>query len=307
MIVQQFATENGIDRVISGANLKDFDCFLNNSASLNSVKVSLASSLQKTLDPHQVLEIFSTSLFELVSHSSFRFVSDDEVVDFAEGETERSSLSYAISSDGLKIGDLFITRKKRFSRVEIALVEDCISALYYPLKNALLYKKALQSALSDPLTKLNNRAMLDKTLAREGLMASRHDEDFSVIIIDVDDFKQVNDSYGHQAGDYVLTEIAAIMKKYGRSSDMLFRYAGDEFVITLSKTDTVGAQMVADRIRATVSSKKFVFSGKQIDVSISLGVASIQKGESTSDLFMRADQSLYQAKEAGRNMVCAAC
>lgn len=305
MIVQQLVEKNGIHSVYSRVDEESVDNDSGFVSSFATFKTGLSQKLQTTLNSEEILSIFSSSIKGFVKHDAISFNSFDGHVDYVEGKHEKSKLFYGISHDGCKIGDLTISRKNRFSRYEIALVEDCITVLFYPLRNGILYNQALLSSLSDPLTKLNNRAMLEQTLSRESLMASRHGDDFSMIIIDVDEFKSVNDNHGHQAGDYVLCQIANIMRKYGRSSDMLFRFAGDEFVITLSKTSTEGARMVADRIRDAVDNTNFSFNGDNLSVSVSLGVATLRENESISDLFSRADKSLYVAKEGGRNMVFA--
>ncbi len=304
MRVQQIAVKSKIHSILPHVHANKSEVENEQVVDSSNSRASLVSRLQTTLDPEEILKIFSESLKNTISHDGLIFISNDRLVNHSEGNPEKSKLFYGLSHEGCKVGDITITRRRRFSKVEISQVEEYIAFLFYPLRNALLYNQALISALRDPLTKLNNRTMLDQTLSRESLIVSRHSEDFSMIIIDVDEFKRVNDDFGHQAGDAVLCRIADIMREFGRSSDMLFRFAGDEFIITLSKTDNTGAQMVANRIRDAVDRATFEYDEKKLPVSVSMGVATLRKDETTSQLFTRADEALYVAKANGRNQVC---
>ena len=305
MIVQQPTAKKELHNVIPyvGKNLlTDVADNKNDSASQ---KFSLMNRLQTTLDVQEIFEIFSKALAELVGQDGITYTGNEYTGIISLGRTKRAKLTYTLKADGQSLGEIQVYRTKKFTEQEIVIVEDYISLLYYPLRNAIMYSQALQSALKDPLTKLHNRAMLEQHLARESQLAQRHEDDFSMIMIDVDKFKEVNDEYGHQAGDAILCKLADIMREYGRSSDMLFRFAGDEFVITLRKTTTLGAQMLANRIRQAVEKARVEYKGNILALSISMGVASLKVGETTEELFARADQALYQAKEGGRNQVCA--
>lgn len=264
----------------------------------------ISNRLQTTLDPAEVILFFGEELLEFVDHDCVSFLSADALISVDQGIKSRAKLRYNLALRGKKLGVLTVSRNKKFSESEIETVEELVSLVLYPLGNALKYREAIQSAFRDPLTGLNNRAMLQETLDRESQLAERHHEDFSMIMIDVDNFKTVNDEYGHQAGDAVLCQIADIMRHFGRSTDQLFRFAGDEFVITLTKTSRTGAVQLANRIRAAVERKAFAYKGKKLPASISMGVASLKAGETTDELFARADGALYIAKNKGRNCVC---
>ncbi len=305
MIVQQPAVKKELHNVIPYVGkdlLIDVPDYKDDSASR---KYSLMNRLQTTLDVQEIFEIFSKALAELVGHDGLTYTGNEYTGIISLGRTKRAKLNYTLRAEGQTLGEIKIFRTKKFDENEVIMVEDYISLLYYPLRNAMMYSQALQSALRDPLTKLHNRAMLEQHLARESQLAQRHEDDFSMIMIDVDKFKEINDEYGHQAGDAILCKLADIMREYGRSSDMLFRFAGDEFVITLRKTTTAGAQMLANRIRKAVENARVEYKGNILSLSISMGVASLKCGETTEELFARADQALYQAKEGGRNQVCA--
>jgi diguanylate cyclase (GGDEF)-like protein/PAS domain S-box-containing protein len=154
---------------------------------------------------------------------------------------------------------------------------------------------------------LNRRALLDK-LAYEAGRARRYASDLSLILCDIDYFKQVNDAYGHAGGDRVLRAIAGILKGSLREADMVGRYGGDEFMLVLPQTSTKGAEEFAERVRAAVESADIrIGSGKTVRTSLSLGATSLERsGEyfNINALISQADKALYTSKRTGRNKVC---
>ena len=123
-------------------------------------------------------------------------------------------------------------------------------------------------------------------------------------MLDLDRFKRVNDRYGHVAGDTVLAAVAGRMIACTRSSDIVFRYGGEEFLIVLSHTPLSGARLLAERVRRSMETLEISLGEASVNVSVSAGVAEFRRGEQTADLVERADQQLYTAKSAGRNRVC---
>ncbi len=155
-----------------------------------------------------------------------------------------------------------------------------------------------RSYLQDPLTGIFGRrafdAMLEQTIAR----CHRHDEALSMVMIDIDRFKTINDTFGHHAGDEVLKGIAALLKTEARESDLYFRWGGEEFVWLLSDTDENGALVAAERFRSKIKNHTFPDAGA---VTVSLGISTLNPNEDGMSLCKRADEALYEAKEAGRN------
>lgn len=154
---------------------------------------------------------------------------------------------------------------------------------------------------TDVLTGLANRRMLEETLPREVARAGRLGESLSVIFVDIDDFKRINDQFGHKAGDEVLSAFGPIMKKHMRSYALATRFGGDEFVLLLPGTERDGAATVAERIRKVVAD--FKLPERPVRVTVSLGVACLGISESGEKLVARADQALYRAKQKGGNRV----
>jgi diguanylate cyclase (GGDEF)-like protein/putative nucleotidyltransferase with HDIG domain len=207
-----------------------------------------------------------------------------------------------IREDGA-FGAITLYSKSRISYTteHVRLLESVSQHASSALNNALTFEKTKQSAMTDPLTELPNaRAfymMLEQRIA-EGQRLNK--ESLAVISMDVDDFKKVNDSYGHAVGDRVLASIAMIIKKEMRQMDILTRYAGDEFVAIMPMASTAMANIVAERVRAAVQSQRYsVRTGKTVEIGISIGVACFPvDGETTEQLFSTAARNMQQDKHA---------
>lgn len=163
-----------------------------------------------------------------------------------------------------------------------------------------------EASLRDGLTKAYNKEFLTEHLRSEMSFANRHDTDLSLILFDLDHFKEVNDTYGHLAGDAVLKELADMTRASIRTEDLFARYGGEEFAIVLREIALPGARVLAERLRKLVAEENFAFKGDTIPVTISIGIASMQSARprTPKDLIAAADEALYQAKDRGRNRTC---
>ncbi|HJZ87108.1 MAG TPA: GGDEF domain-containing protein [Polyangia bacterium] len=157
----------------------------------------------------------------------------------------------------------------------------------------------------DGLTQIYNKRYFMETLERELSRSHRYRRDLSLIMFDIDHFKTINDTFGHLAGDYVLKHLASVVKGKIRREDIMARFGGEEFAIVLPEIDNPGAMQFAEKIRKLVQATKFRFEDADIDVKISIGVATAQTEETDVNEFIkRADGLLYEAKRTGRNRVC---
>ena len=165
----------------------------------------------------------------------------------------------------------------------------------------LAFIRIEELAMRDELTGVFNRRHLMDTIRIEKQRCDRTGRSASICILDIDFFKNVNDKYGHLAGDQVLREIAATASAALRQTDCFGRYGGEEFACVLTDTTTEGAMITAERIRANIAQLRFPHMDEELQLTISIGIADFTPNEETSVTFQRADDALYQAKLAGRN------
>lgn len=261
-------------------------------------------ALQTTLNLEHLLDLFSIHLQPVVPHTGSSFQTPTLTPEIRTGKTGRHTCSYNLMLEHENLGEWRLTRNKRFSDLELATIEAFLCRLLYPLRNALQYRHALQSAYLDPLTNTHNRCALQSAFQREWELARRHGAPLSLILLDIDHFKHINDSYGHDRGDAVLTSVAKCVQDNVRASDLVFRYGGEEFIVLLSNTNASGAFHLAERIRRALEKMPCQpDGGVPLRVTASLGVATLAPNESREKLLKRADQAMYRAKHLGRNQV----
>jgi GGDEF domain-containing protein len=220
--------------------------------SLAQLRQQLSLRLQTSLEAKRILELFYSEVQRLVPLNalSYQLASCDLRLDL--GERGNHSAGYRLNHDGEFLGELTFRRNQRFSEEELAQLESLLASLLFPLRNALLYRAALQTALRDPLTATGNHVALQQTLKREVDIAKRTLQPLSVLMVDIDYFKRINDSHGHIIGDQALIAVANALKDSLRNVDMVFRYGGEEFVVLLSNTSREAASMVGERLRMAV-------------------------------------------------------
>ncbi len=194
-----------------------------------------------------------------------------------------------------------ITARKRSEQLLEAANEDLRR---YVKEIEHLQAELREQSLHDPLTGLHNRRYLNETLGREMIQAERENLPVSIILADIDHFKKINDTYGHQAGDIVLIEIACLIKEHARGSDIICRYGGEEFLLVLLNTMPDAAAKRADEIRQRAAALRIHHEQETIMVTISFGLATYpDHGTNAEELIIKADHALYQSKHAGRNRV----
>ena len=211
-----------------------------------------------------------------------------------------------LKSHGKLVGILGLSKKhskQMFSQEDIELVMSVANQAGVIVENAQLYSQAMTWAITDGLTRLYNHRYMHECLDKEIARGTRFGTTFSIIMIDLDFFKTYNDTYGHLAGDDVLSSIGKCIQASIRTVDMAFRYGGEEFAAILPETATEGAYLVAERIREKIEEK--VFFGRT-SITASLGIASWPNdGVTKEQMLDSADKALYTAKGTGRNRTCA--
>ncbi|MEW6989943.1 diguanylate cyclase [Colwelliaceae bacterium 6441] len=187
------------------------------------------------------------------------------------------------------------------------LIEDVTDVCHYQLKLNKALEELAKANRIDGLTQVFNRKHWEECLDKEFSRARRYDHGLALIMFDLDHFKLLNDTYGHQCGDAVLIEAAQLISSLLRLCDQFGRYGGEEFAAILPETDLEGAIDVAERIRQKIEQCVINFQGNTIRISTSVGVATINPNDRRyEDLISNADVALYEAKTAGRNKVCVA-
>ncbi|MEA3506854.1 MAG: diguanylate cyclase [Elusimicrobiota bacterium] len=218
-----------------------------------------------------------------------------------------SALCAPLKRRGELIGAIIISNKdsgKEFSNTSQRILATFANQSAVAIDNILLYKKSQHMSVTDGLTGVYNHRYFQNQMALELSRAQRYDLNFSLILIDLDKFKDINDAYGHISGDRILKRISGQIEKRLRETDTVARYGGDEFVVLLPETGKKDAVSVADRIRESIDKAN---EGQEIKINVSLGVASYpDDGVYAKDLVQKADGALYKAKDEGRNRTCAA-
>ncbi len=193
-----------------------------------------------------------------------------------------------------------------FKRIAVALVVWWIIYIlssYSIIVNARLVKKLERYALTDSLTKTYNRRYLNSYMEKALPLFKRGENELALVLFDIDYFKQVNDTYGHQVGDEILKRLSKIVTEIVRESDILVRLGGEEFLLVLPSTSSEQASDIAEKIRRNVEIVPFKITDKDISITLSLGVALYDYEEHLNDNIKMADEALYQAKKNGRNQV----
>ena len=275
------------------------------------VKLERLPSLMFVASMEEMEALYSASLFP--SLGAYRSSKHSKLFQHA-GKKPASVALLPLVRYGRLIGSLNIGSHDgdKFVRgVRTDFLEHFAAVVAICIENGINLERLKRQGLTDTLTAINNRRFFDQRLKEETEAAGRSGQPLSCMLLDVDHFKRVNDTYGHQVGDLVLREVAAIIRAQLRGSDVLSRYGGEEFSALLAHTDTEEAEEVAERIRRSVAERVFkVPEFEAFNVTISIGVATLRSAPNSKlakgvgdNLIGQADRVLYDAKAGGRNQV----
>jgi len=219
-----------------------------------------------------------------------------------QGGHPQHALVVPIQRSGQLMGamELYLNAWRELTEDQVELLNGVASQAAIAIRHAQLFEAQEENALTDELTKLPNRRALAQRFLQEMQRARRHHAGITFVMVDLDHFKQVNDTFGHLNGDAVLAELATILSTGLRESDVCARYGGEEFALILPETTEAGARVLAERLRAKVAAATFPGGLK---LTISVGVAATEEPALFTQLIDRADQALYVAKQGGRNQV----
>ncbi|MBW3592878.1 MAG: diguanylate cyclase, partial [Actinobacteria bacterium] len=265
-------------------------------------------ALAATNNPYQLLPVIVESVVEATGAIGGRLLVDGEEVARA-GRTDAPREPYGIplGDDGDEVGVLILVPPDGGFSPEVHELANWLAVQSWTaLENARLHLRLERQAVTDGLTELPNRRQFEESLTGEVTRVQRFGGSLALIVADLDDFKRVNDRYGHLAGDEVLRVFADVLRETVREIDVPVRYGGEEFAILLPQTDAEGAEQVAERIRASLEERSMeVAPGVAVRVTASFGVATYPDEPDEDALIAAADRALYRAKAMGKNVVVA--
>ncbi len=266
--------------------------------------LELLARLAVHLDPESLLTTLFDFLSDKLAVEGVGYRHKTSHLNIVHGQRRRHRISYALVPSGAEhLGELQLNRQSPFSTQEQAELEALLPLFMLALRNALLHQAAVQSALTDALTNTGNRLSLNTAGKHEIQVAARHGMPMSLLLVDIDNFKPVNDTYGHAYGDEVLRLLAAALCQAVRRADEVYRYGGEEFVVLLANTDQTGALAMAERIRVLVAANPAIRAQHPTGITVSIGSATLRENDTLDTLCNRADMAMYQAKRSGRNRV----
>ena len=260
-------------------------------------------TLLTTIDLPELAELYFQQLRTTLQLSELKIQFEDQLVKFGQPTQNQHIKTLNCVHADSSIATMHYTFSQPISIRIWQLLQQMHVNFCYPLKNALEHHKIKQFAMKDFLTSLGNRASYDETISKLVNQSDRRHQPFGLLVLDMDNFKQVNDTYGHNEGDKVLMACATTILSCLRESDFAFRFGGDEFCCLLPDATSDINILIAERIRVTVEQHPLL---SQHHISTSIGCANYLEKDSQIGIFSRADDALYQAKQAGKNCVKAA-
>jgi diguanylate cyclase (GGDEF)-like protein len=260
-------------------------------------------ALVATLDPDELLRVVVSSAVEATSAAGGAIVARDGTVRAGDPGAAGERASFPLRAAASDFGTLELVAPA-FSAAQRETAASLAAQAVVALENARLHRLVEQQALVDGLTGLANRRSLDETLRTELARAGRYGGDVCLVLSDLDDFKRVNDRYGHPAGDEVLRTFAQVLGATVRESDVAGRWGGEEFALVLVGADVAGGVRYAERARAAIEAARLETpDGRELRVTASFGVAAFPPAADAEALVAAADAALYQAKRGGKNRV----
>jgi diguanylate cyclase (GGDEF)-like protein len=269
----------------------------------------VGEALAATHDPDALLPVILESAVGATGAVGARLVSEG-AERFRAGRPERGGppLTVSLDTEGEHVGSLLLYPPpgRPFTEDEGRLAHWLAAQASIALENARLHRTVEQQAITDHLTGLANRRRFSETLGLEVSRAERFGGSLALVLADLDDFKRVNDRYGHHTGDEVLRRFADLMRESVREFDLAVRHGGEEFAVLLPETDLDGGLRLAERLAGGLRRARFTAAAGQFSVTASFGVAAFPAATSAEQLVFAADQALYRAKREGKNRVVGA-
>lgn len=272
------------------------------------LRMQLSEALQSSLELNTLLSVYLENVSTAVKLDGIYYSNEDQGVDASIAKQSTHSCGYRLITSDDRLGEIVFKRSKKFTEKELGILESLLSPLISPLRNSLKYTSAVKAAYMDPLTGTGNISTLPSTLEREIDLSKRHNQALSVLLIEIDHMGDLNDHFGDVAGDKILSALAHRVMQLCRTTDAVFRYEDDQFLVILHNTSREGAQVISRRIMRSVQKEGLEVAGQTLEqeplqVSLSLGFSVLTGTDSSSSLLERAAKALASAKAAGGNAI----
>ena len=233
-----------------------------------------------------------------------KVVLDGQTSDATSLLDDYKSVIVALSTPGRTHGYAGIYRTTPFDYHEESIFKRFCAHISLTLEKISLFTEVKALSVHDGLTSMYTHLFIMSRLTEEVARSTRYGSNLSIILLDLDSFKEVNDSFGHLAGDTILKEVAGILKGSVRGLDSVGRYGGEEFLVILPETDGESARLIGERLRRKMEEAEFIYEANGIKITVSGGLAVFREGMDENALIKIADENLYKAKREGKNMVC---
>lgn len=264
-------------------------------------KGQLNERLQTTLDIEQLLSMYGEEIRNQIGIDSLSFAADElifAVFGYLEQKPQHNAALYA---DGEYLGQLVYSKNTGFSAADLKRLSFFHQQLVFPLRNAMRFARVRLQAMHDHMTGLGNRLLMDESIQRAITTKRRNNLNYMLVLLDLDGFKQVNDTAGHLAGDQMLQRFAEVAKAQLRGYDSIFRYGGDEFVLLLQDADKASTNQVFERIQHGLRTDTLLSAH---GIGCSAGAVTVESDSTEKSLMEQADAALYEAKQSGKNQLC---
>lgn len=263
----------------------------------------LMNRLHSALDFYQLIGTFIGEVRRVLPCDGIEYRHDRIKLYYIDGQSAQHSCNYELRHIEELLGNIRFTRKTAFHDQELVKIETMVGGLIPPLHNALKYQRALQYAQRDELTGLRNGSYYHDSVEVEIKRAQRYKIPFSLLLLDLDNFHEINEKYSRTAGDAVLVDMARRTERALRDSDIVFRNNADRFLVFLPSTDASAAAAVAEKVQRCVQSESCIYKSFNIDLTLSIGVVTVSPDDTRYKLTDRVDRALFHAKILGKNRI----
>lgn len=274
-------------------NFNSFKVFDSNTIDNSYRRLVLMEQLQTTLELDKLLNIFAMEAAKFISFTGLYFTQKDNSVCIRGSRKGKAERQFELKINNKFIGTLTYAINAPISLSNYKILNDLHQYLLHPIQNAISYKKAMALAMQDSLTGLGNRRAFDQQIKRAMHHATRQHHQVGLMVCDLDKFKLINDTHGHNVGDDILIDFAEALRSSTRDSDSIFRFGGDEFVVIVEDASEDSLNVIETRIQQALAKNSLL---SRYNMTCSLGCAFMHRADNEISLFKRADQALYRNK-----------